>query len=511
MACALQPKQIANGSTNQILVAGASVLAYQTLGGDATLAGGTLTIASGAVSNAKLANMAANTVKVRNANSSGVPSDVALATTQILIGDGTGFTAAALSADVTMTNAGVVTIANGAVTLAKMANLATDRLIGRDTAGSGAPEALTVAGGLEFTGAGGIQTGAFTGDVTKAAGGTALTIAAGAVDEAELNNVDGGVDAQSFVHPTGYASGAGTVVAGDTVDAAIRKLDGNIASITQGLSWKDSARVATAAVLSPTNTYANGSSGVGATLTATGVGVLTVDGQATVLGDRIIVKDEAAGLENGLYEVTTEGTAGVAYILTRVTDADVSAELDGAAVFAQQGTTNADNAFVQTVDNPTIGTTALAFSQFTSSISLGGTPSTIQPDDAADEGVSSTAARSDHAHAIVAAAAGTSDFGDAAGEGASTSFARADHTHGREEITMEPVTAQNITGTDTAITDTLDNTPARFLGLWLNGQLLPEGAGEAYTRSGATLTWLASSGCAPDLVVADELRALYAY
>ena len=62
------------------------------------------------VTNAKLANMGANTVKVRNANSSGVPSDVALATTEILIGDGTGFTAAALSSDVTMTNAGVVTV-----------------------------------------------------------------------------------------------------------------------------------------------------------------------------------------------------------------------------------------------------------------------------------------------------------------------------------------------------------------------------------------------------------------
>ena len=56
------------------------------------------------------ADMAANTVKVRDANSSGSPSDKAVADTQILIGDGTGFTAAALSGDATMTNAGVVTI-----------------------------------------------------------------------------------------------------------------------------------------------------------------------------------------------------------------------------------------------------------------------------------------------------------------------------------------------------------------------------------------------------------------
>ena len=43
------------------------------------------------------------------------------------------------------------------VTFAKMQNIATDRLIGRDTASSGDPEELTVGGGIEFSGSGGIQ------------------------------------------------------------------------------------------------------------------------------------------------------------------------------------------------------------------------------------------------------------------------------------------------------------------------------------------------------------------
>ena len=60
-------------------------------------------------------NVAANSILGRNANSSGVLSEVALATTQLLIGDGTGFTAAALSGDVTMTNAGVVTIGSNKI------------------------------------------------------------------------------------------------------------------------------------------------------------------------------------------------------------------------------------------------------------------------------------------------------------------------------------------------------------------------------------------------------------
>jgi len=73
------------------------------------------TVADGAITNAKMADMAAGTVKVRDAGSSGVPSDVALTTTQVLIGDGAGVTAASLSGDVTMTNAGVVSIGTGVV------------------------------------------------------------------------------------------------------------------------------------------------------------------------------------------------------------------------------------------------------------------------------------------------------------------------------------------------------------------------------------------------------------
>jgi hypothetical protein len=72
---------------------------------------------------------------------------------------------------------GTTEIENSAVTFAKFQSIATDRLLGRDTAGTGAIEELTVTGGIEFTGTGGIRTSAFTGDVNKTAGGTVLTIA----------------------------------------------------------------------------------------------------------------------------------------------------------------------------------------------------------------------------------------------------------------------------------------------------------------------------------------------
>jgi hypothetical protein len=80
-------------------------------------------------------------------------------------------------------------VKSDAVTFAKMQNIATDRLIGRDTASSGDPEEIAVGGGIEFTGSQGIQTSAFTGDVTKTAGGTALAIPDNTVTYAKMQDV----------------------------------------------------------------------------------------------------------------------------------------------------------------------------------------------------------------------------------------------------------------------------------------------------------------------------------
>lgn len=81
-------------------------------------------------------------------------------------------------------------IAGDAVTYDKLQNIsATDRLLGRDAAGAGNAEELTVSGGLEFTGSGGVQRSALTGDVTASAGSNATTIANDAVTYAKMQNV----------------------------------------------------------------------------------------------------------------------------------------------------------------------------------------------------------------------------------------------------------------------------------------------------------------------------------
>lgn len=73
-----------------------------------------------------------------------------------------------------------------AVTYAKIQNVTTDRLLGRDTSPAGQVQEIVVTGGLEFTGSGGIQRSALTGDVTASAGSTTTTIAANAVSDAQF-------------------------------------------------------------------------------------------------------------------------------------------------------------------------------------------------------------------------------------------------------------------------------------------------------------------------------------
>jgi len=94
---------------------------------------------------------------------------------------------------------------------------------------------------------------------------------------------------------------------------------------------------------------------------------LSVDGVTmSALYDRVLVKDQAAGLQNGIYTVTATGSGAAVFVLTRATDFDSATEVtSGAFTFIEKGTTNSDSGWVMTTDGAvTIGTTALAFSQF---------------------------------------------------------------------------------------------------------------------------------------------------
>lgn len=222
---------------------------------------------------------------------------------------------------------------------------------------SGGSTGLTTTGG-PITGSGTITLG---GTLAVGYGGTGSTTAAGAPFALKGTNTD--------ITSIALTTGTITTAPSSSNDIVNKSYADSIAS---GINFHAACNYATAAAL-PANTYNNGSSGVGATLTAVAVGTLTVDGYTFTISDvglRILVKNEVTGANNGAYTLTQAGTALLPYILTRATDYDTSGtginEIDQGDLFlVLSGTTNANTSWVQQTPLPiTVGTTALVFLQF---------------------------------------------------------------------------------------------------------------------------------------------------
>lgn len=147
---------------------------------------------------------------------------------------------------------------------------------------------------------------------------------------------------------------------------AARLLDVQTAS--SGLAVKASVRAKTTGVL-PACTY----NGTTKTLTANANGALPAqDGVSMGEGERLLVTQQATATQNGIYTVTILGGPSQAWVLTRATDFDESADIaPNACCFVQEGTTGADTMWVLVTNAPiTLDTTALTFSQFASLASL---------------------------------------------------------------------------------------------------------------------------------------------
>lgn len=119
-------------------------------------------------------------------------------------------------------------------------------------------------------------------------------------------------------------------------DAANKQYVDNVA---RGLLWKAPVRAATTTAGALASAFANGQS---------------VDGVILATGDRVLLKDQAAAAENGIYTVNASGAP------TRAADADANGELaPGTAVSVTAGTVNADKVFMIISDAAiAVGTTA---------------------------------------------------------------------------------------------------------------------------------------------------------
>ncbi len=122
--------------------------------------------------------------------------------------------------------------------------------------------------------------------------------------------------------------------------------------LSQGLSWKDSVRAATT---------------VDGTLASAFDDASVIDGVTLATGDRILIKNQTTGEDNGIYTVESSG------VPTRVDDADTAGEILQSAVFVEEGTTLEDTAWVMTTDAPiTLETTVLVWAQFGAGTSYSG-------------------------------------------------------------------------------------------------------------------------------------------
>lgn len=280
-----------------------------------------------------------------------------------------------------------------------------------------------------------------------------------------------------------------------------------------GLDVKDSVRVATTANGTFTTAFANGS---------------VVDGVTLATGDRILIKDQTDATQNGIYTVNATGAP------TRATDADSNTEVtSGMFTFVEEGTTNDNGGYVLSTNGAiTLGTTSLSFTLFSQAGQITGGAGLTRTGNSLDVGAGdgiqvdadsvtvklngSSLTKSASGLKVTQGTAGQVQVTNAgatdvvpttlSGDVASVSGAGVVTLAGtitREADFVDRETpAGTINGSNTSFT--LSNTPiAGSEHVYLNGLLQDSGAGNDYTISGLTITYLTAP------VTGDKLRVTY--
>lgn len=286
---------------------------------------------------------------------------------------------------------------------------ATDRLVGRDTAAAGAAEEITVGGGIEFTGSGGIQRSAITGDIEISAGSGTSAIGAGVIVNADVNasagivvsklassatdrlfgrdtasagageeitvgggvefTGSGGIQRSALTGDITASAGSGTtaIAAGVIVDADVNASAAiaatklaftpaqNIAATNVQAAIEEVVTDLTASITAATEAKSwKDPVRAASTTNLTLSGTQTIDGIAVVAGERVLAKDQTTAADRGIYVVA----AGA---WSRAADMSTADEADNATVLVEAGTVNGGDVYTQTADIVTIGTTAMTW------------------------------------------------------------------------------------------------------------------------------------------------------
>ena len=213
------------------------------------------------------------------------------------------------------------------------------------------------------TGATSITSTAFVGDVTGNASGTAATVteaaqttitSVGTLSGLTVNGLLTISDGTNNFNIASHDGTNGLLLGGTLVTSTATELNrltgitsalatqSYVDGVAQGLDVKESVRVATTANITLSN-------------------LQTIDSVTTlVAGNRVLVKNQTTGSENGIYLAVDGGS------WTRATDFDSDSEVTGGAfTFVEEGTNYADTGWVLSTNNPiTLESTGLTFAQF---------------------------------------------------------------------------------------------------------------------------------------------------
>jgi hypothetical protein len=361
-----------------------------------------------------------NTPTLTGTNFTGIPNS-ALTNNSITVTGGTGLgvsgSPVALGGTVTLSNTGVTSNVAGT-------NITVSGATGAVTIGLVAAPTIT---GTNITGipnAGLTNSSVTIGSTNIALGATSTTLA--------------GMTGITF--SSGTVTGLATPSASS--DAATKSY---VDSSIQGLSWKQAVKAATTANITLSGTQ-------------------TVDGIALVANDRVLVKNQTTTSTNGIYVVAAGAWA-------RSVDSDTAVEIDGEAVYVQQGTVNADTGWTETATVVTLGTDPVVYAQFSGSGSYtAGTGLSLTGNVFANTGVLSVTTSTGLSTNVAATGAvtitNTGVTSNVAGTGISVSGATGAVTITNSGVTAIAGTAGNITASGATGSVTLNLATAGTAGTY---------------------------------------------
>lgn len=298
-----------------------------------------------------------NTIRIKrraNGGGSGAPATLANAelafneqTNVLYYGTGTGGAGGSATSIIPIAGNGAFVDTSSNQTIAGVKTFSST-IVGSVDGNAGTATALATGRTIEITGDLAYISPSFNGTSNVTAAGTLATV-----------NANVGTFLKTTVNAKGLTTAATTANINDlTVPTANYDFGGfNITNLAEPVNAQDAAtKNYVDNVAQGLDTKASCVAGTTANITLSGT--QTIDGIAVVAGDRVLVKNQTAPADNGIYVVSASAWS-------RSSDMNTWAEVVSAYSFIETGTTLADTGWVVTSDaGGTLGTTPIIWTQF---------------------------------------------------------------------------------------------------------------------------------------------------